>query len=334
MKCSVYLKIAIAAVIIVLALPAVHGENSVVLYGDLLHDPCDNPQGIPPGHIIIEGDIIVPEISITGVYATNLWPNGIVPYEFDPAVTSLNRTRAVGSMADWEIVSSVDFIERTTETNYVYLQNSNKYSSSVGMVGGKQVINIYNWELVHKITHELGHALGLWHEQSRVDRDTYITVEWDNIAEGYEHNFNRHDTAGVYGPYDFASIMHYSQCTFSKCSGCHDDPNEDCRVITVNPPWDTTWQNVIGFARVLSPLDRETILYLYHNASWIFVNQAFGGSPKLGTFENPYTSLNTGVTNVPVGGTIIIYPGNYSESGFYSKKMMLRAPLGGVILDH
>jgi len=333
MKRSVYLKIVLATAIM-LSLPAVHSDDSVVLYGDLLHEPFDNPQGIPPGHIIIEGDIIVPEISAMGIYATNLWLNGIVPYEFDPAVTSENRARALGSMREWEMASGVDFIERTTEINYIYLQNSNKYSSSVGMVGGQQFINIYKWELVGKITHELGHALGLWHEQSRLDRDTFITVEWDNIKEGFGNNFNRLDAASFYGPYDFGSIMHYSQCTFSKCSGCKVDPNTDCRVITVNPPWNTVWQNVIGFAVVPSNLDRETMLYLYHNTSWIFVNQAFGGSPKLGTFGNPYTSLNTGVTNVPVGGTIIIFPGTYSESSVYSKKMKLRAPLGGVVLDH
>jgi hypothetical protein len=333
MKRSLFLTI-LMALTIVLSLPAVHGDDSVVLYGDLPHEPCDDPQGIPPGCTIIEGDIIVPEISTMGVYATNLWPNGIVPYEFDPAVTTENRARALGSMREWEISSGVDFIERTTETNYVYLQNSNQYNSSVGMVGGKQVINIYKWELVGKITHELGHSLGLWHEQSRVDRDTYVTIEWDNIAEGYEHNFNRQDEADVYGPYDFGSIMHYSQCTFSNCTGCHDHPDPNCRAITVNPPWDTVWQNLIGFASVPSALDRETMLYLYHNASWMFVNQAFGGSPQLGTFEYPYTSLNTGVTNVPVGGTVIIFPGTYSESGLYSKKMKLRAPIGGVVLDH
>jgi hypothetical protein len=133
MKRSVYLKIVLAAAIM-LSLPAVHRDDSVVLYGDLLHEPCDNPQGIPPGHIIIEGDIIVPEISAMGIYATNLWPNGIVPYEFDPAVTSENRAYALASMREWEMASGVDFIEHTTETNYVYLQNSNKYSSSVGMV--------------------------------------------------------------------------------------------------------------------------------------------------------------------------------------------------------
>lgn len=333
MKRSVYIKILIAAAI-VLSLPAVYSDDSVVLYGDLLHEPCDNPQGIPPGHIIIEGDIIVPEISITGVYATNLWPYGIVPYEFDPAVTSENRARALGSMREWEMASGVDFIERTTETNYVYLQNSGHYSSSVGMVGGQQFINIYKWELVGKITHELGHALGLWHEQSRFDRDTYITVEWENIQLDKKDNFYIRYEADVYGFYDFGSIMHYTQCTFSQCSGCHDDPNDDCRVITVNPPWDTVWQNLIGFAGVPSSLDRETMLYLYHYESWIFVNQAYGGTPQLGTFENPYTSLNTGVSYVPIGGTIMIFPGTYSESSVYSKKMKLRAPLGGVVLAH
>lgn len=64
--------------------------------------------------------------------------------------------------------------------------------------------------------HELGHALGLWHEHTRPDRDTYIRINWDNIYPDYRHNFQRSQHEGVPDVgYDFESIMHYSEYAFS-----------------------------------------------------------------------------------------------------------------------
>lgn len=53
------------------------------------------------------------------------------------------------------------------------------------------------------------HALGMWNEQNRKDRDPYIEIYYDNIQDGTNNvNFRRSDTRDQ-NPYDMSSILQY-----------------------------------------------------------------------------------------------------------------------------
>ena len=66
--------------------------------------------------------------------------------------------------------------------------------------------------------HEIGHAVGLFHEQVRNDRDDHVVINWANILPGKEGNFEKYSflTGQDFGAYDFDSVMHYGSTSFSK----------------------------------------------------------------------------------------------------------------------
>ena len=58
------------------------------------------------------------------------------------------------------------------------------------------------------VLHELMHAIGFRHEQSRSDRDLYVTINYDNVRDGKESQFRMRNTWNR-NAYDLESIMHY-----------------------------------------------------------------------------------------------------------------------------
>ncbi|KAI3370290.1 hypothetical protein L3Q82_024463 [Scortum barcoo] len=66
------------------------------------------------------------------------------------------------------------------------------------------------------IQHELIHAVGFWHEQSRTDRDIYVKINYENILDNQKHNFEQRDTNNLNVPYDYSSVMHYGPKDWTK----------------------------------------------------------------------------------------------------------------------
>ena len=120
-------------------------------------------------------------------------------------------------MAHWAANTRVRFVPRAAnDTDFVRFVPSTDSRSPVGKRGGRQDIELSNAAPVGTVIHEMGHALGLWHEQSRQDRNSMVTINFANIPDADEHNFAQHITDGDdIGGYDFGSIMHYSATAFS-----------------------------------------------------------------------------------------------------------------------
>uniref|UniRef100_A0A671SQ73 Metalloendopeptidase n=1 Tax=Sinocyclocheilus anshuiensis TaxID=1608454 RepID=A0A671SQ73_9TELE len=168
--------------------------------------------------VLIEGDLVFPKTR-NALYCLNnncFWKknsNNIV--EIPYIVTYNNKLVIANAMSTFHSKTCIRFVARSTQSDYISIENKDGCYSSLGRTGGKQVVSLNRQGCVYHGIHELLHALGFYHEQTRSDRDKYVMINWENISPDMAQNFQKQNTNNQNTPYDYGSIMHYGKTTFS-----------------------------------------------------------------------------------------------------------------------
>jgi len=146
---------------------------------------------------------------------TKKWTGGIWYYKIQS-----NRASEIFTAMSWiSEASNIQFIERTNQTNYVTIYDTNEpssWSNVIGMESGTKEIHISSAQPTGTIAHEIMHSLGFFHEQCRPDRDSYITVNMNLIPDDLKYQYNIHPSSQGIGTFDFESIMLYASNSYMK----------------------------------------------------------------------------------------------------------------------
>ncbi|XP_025746177.1 meprin A subunit alpha isoform X1 [Callorhinus ursinus] len=157
----------------------------------------------------------------------------------------------------FRLKSCVDFKPYEGESSYIIFQKFDGCWSQVGDQHVGQNLSIgLGCDYKAIIEHEILHALGFYHEQSRTDRDDYVNIWWDEILPGFEHNFNTYDDTYITDlntPYDYESLMHYEPFSFNK--------NDSAPTITAKIP---AFNTIIGQRLDFSVTDLERLNRMYN----------------------------------------------------------------------
>ncbi|CAM4657569.1 unnamed protein product [Leuciscus chuanchicus] len=177
---------------------------------------------------LIEGDMVFPKTkNALYCYSNNcFWKKNSsnlveVPYIVSSEYSSSDISVIQNAMSTFHNKTCIRFVRRSSQTDYISIESKDGCYSYLGRIGGKQVVSLKRTGCVYHgiVQHELNHALGFYHEQTRSDRDKYVRINWEYIPTDKASNFQIQNTNNQNTTYDYGSIMHYGRTAFTNQTG-------------------------------------------------------------------------------------------------------------------
>ncbi len=151
---------------------------------------------------------------VAGPFAQDLWPNGQIPYVIDPSIK--DPSGIIQAINEYNDETTTQWIPRTNQTGYVDFEYSDLPGLDAAQVGCQlgveQYASLNNPDLTYVVLHEMGHALGFWHEQEMLDASSYIIINYQNLLPAAASLWAPMPAGTVrdVGPFDYSSIMLYN----------------------------------------------------------------------------------------------------------------------------
>ncbi|MEM9600830.1 MAG: M12 family metallopeptidase [Pseudomonadota bacterium] len=178
---------------LILAIPTRSASQDIV--GEATTDSPGRTIFTEQGRTFETIDDMIIELAGPGLLSVELkdvrkWPNGRLPIAFSENYSEAEKTIFFEACQWWSDVSKVECVPRSNETNYIFVNaHASVNNSYLGMIGGKQTLNLVSRGNRAVIAHELAHALGFSHQHNAPNRNSFVAILWNNIKTGRKHNF-------------------------------------------------------------------------------------------------------------------------------------------------
>lgn len=187
------------------------------------------------GKNIFQGDMLITDEQLKenlqnrGAVANRLrWPNNTVYYTISNQIRNTNlHNRINAAIREYNSKTNLKWTEvGFNAPTYVQFvpsgSNGTDGSATIGRQNGSKYISL-DWNIpLGSLLHEMGHTIGLFHEHTRRDRDNYVIINWNNIQNGQQHNFNIYSSNGIgrdgvdIGEFNAQSMMMYWTNSYSR----------------------------------------------------------------------------------------------------------------------